>query len=251
MKRALAALALLALAGLARLPFEGTLTAEQRAAGFHSARLGLDLRARLGQTGFLAALSGCRAVVADLLCIEAHGAWERVEWGRVNWLYETATTLQPRGVFLWEMASWHMGYNASRAAREDQRLPREALRRRAERQYLEIAREYLRRGIAANPDQAKLYELLGTLERDKFGDLLAASAAYAEGARQPKAKGYLRRFAAYCLAAVPGREAEAQAQLRALYDLGPQEHLPTLLKELRRLEEKLALPPEQRIYKDR
>lgn len=251
MLRPLLALLFLAVVGLARLPVETALNAEQRAAGFHSARLGMDLRARLGQTGFMAALSGCRAVVADLLCIQAHAAWERVEWGRMNWLFETATSLQPKALFIWEMAAWHMGYNASRAAREDARWTRESQRQRAERQYLLIARGYLERGIAANPTEPKLYELLGSLERDKFHDPLAASLAYAAGAAQPGARSYLKRFAAYALAQVPGREVEAHARLRALYDLGTQEHLPTLLKELRRLEEKLGLPAEQRIYKDR
>lgn len=251
LRRSLLTLAGLLVAGVLRLPLETALTEEQRAAGFHPARVGLDLRERLGQTGFLAALSGCRAVVADLLCIQAYSAWERVEWGRMNWLFETATSLQPRALFIWEMASWHMGYNASRAAREDQALKLEAQRRRAERQYLEISRAYLQRGLVALPTEPKLYELLGTLERDKFNDPLAASVAYAQGAALPGAKGYLRRFSAYCLAQVPGREVEAHARLRALYDLGPQEHLPTLLKELRRLEEKLALPSEQRIYKER
>lgn len=251
LRRLLLALALLLLVGVVRLPFESALQAEQRAAGFHAARVGLDLRQRLGQTGFLAALSGCRAVVADLVCIEAYSAWERVEWGRLNWLFETASSLQPRALFIWEMASWHMGYNASRAAREDPRWKLEAQRRRAERQYLELSRGFLQRGIAALPNEPKLYELLGTLERDRFNDPLAASVAYGTGATLPGAKGYLRRFSAYCLAQVPGREVEAHARLRALYDLGPQEHLPTLLKELRRLEEKLALPPEQRIYKER
>ncbi len=245
----LAAFALLGIFGALRLPFETRLDAEHRAAGFRPARLGLDLRERLGQAGFLAALSGCRAVVADVLCLQASTAWERVEWGRMNWLFQTATALAPRAVFIWDMAGWHMGYNASRAAREDSRQPREALRIKAEREYLQLARDFLERGIANNPAEPRLREQLGTLLRDKLRDPLAASQAFDAAAALPGARAYLKRFAAYCLAQVPGKEREAHSRLRALYDLGPQEHLPSVLRDLKHLEEKLSLPPEQRIYK--
>ena len=47
----------------------------------------------------------------------------------------------------------------------------------------------------------------------------------------------------------PGHERQAWQRLRALYDMGPQERLPTLEKDLKEMEEKLQLPPEQRVYK--
>ncbi len=235
--------------GFARVSWETELTIAQRQAGFGGSPLGLDLRDRLGQTGFLAALSGFRGIVADILCIQAYAAWERVEWGRMNGLFQSATTLQPKSVFIWDLAGWHMAYNASRAAREDTRQPREALRIRAERQYAVIGRDFLERGLQHNPTAPVLYANLGAILRDKLGDPVAASRVFEKGARQPGAPGYLKRFAAYALAQAPGHEREAQAKLRALYDLDPKEHLPTLLRELRRLEEKLSLPAEQRIYK--
>src|SRR4029453_14832042 len=91
--------------GALRLPFEQRLTEEHRAAYFHTARLNLDLRQRLGQMGFLAALSGFRAVVADALWIEAYTAFERTEWGRMALLFDTVTSLQPRAVLFWYMSS--------------------------------------------------------------------------------------------------------------------------------------------------
>ena len=244
----LAAAGLILAFGFARLSLERDLAAAQRAAGVHPARLGLGLRERLGQAGFLAALGGFRAPLADLLVIQAYGAWERVEWGRMNALFQTATALQPRAPHLWEMASWQMAYNAARNAREDvRRQPREVLRVRAEREYFALARDYLERGLANNPGSPLLWESLGRLQLDKLRDPLAASAAYARGAELPGAPTYLKRFAAYALARVPGQERAAHSLLRKLYDLGPQEHLPTLLKEIRRLENQLDLPPGARI----
>jgi hypothetical protein len=44
-----------------------------------------------------------------------------------------------------------------------------------------------------------------------------------------------------------GREREAYDQLRALYDSGEQERLPTLIRRLKELEIKLDIPPERRL----
>ena len=44
-----------------------------------------------------------------------------------------------------------------------------------------------------------------------------------------------------------GREHEAYEHLRSLYDAGPKERLPNLIKRLKFLEDKLGIPQEQRI----
>jgi hypothetical protein len=103
---------LLLLFGTLRLPIEAALTEQHRSAYFHQARVGLDLREQIGQLGFLAALSGFRSLVADVAFIQAHVAWERTEWGRVLLLFREATILHPRSVLFWDMAAWHMAWNA-------------------------------------------------------------------------------------------------------------------------------------------
>ena len=114
--------------GAARMNFEQQVTNEHRAAYFNTARLDLDLRQQLGQMGFLAALSGFRSALADILWIQADSAWRRVEWGRMKLLMDTVTALQPRAMLFWDNAAWHMAWNASVAAFDDRRQPREALR---------------------------------------------------------------------------------------------------------------------------
>ena len=118
LRAALLALALVVCFGFARLPLENHLARAQRAAGFGTVPLGLGLREQVGQLGFLAALSGFRALVADLVWLEAHAAWERVEYGRVNLLCGTATTLEPRNVDFWDQSAWHMAWNAAARARD-------------------------------------------------------------------------------------------------------------------------------------
>ena len=235
--------------GVARLPVETRLTAEHRAAYFGTVKLNLALREKIGQLGFLAALSGFRTLLADLIWIEAHTVWQRVEYGRMNLLLGTVTTLAPRNVNFWDMSSWHMAYNASVAAMEDRKQPKIALRLKAQREYFLLGKDYAERGIANNPEAYVLHQSLGNIYKNKLGDHLAASAEFAKAAAFPHAPTYEKRFAAYEMSAVPGREREAWQMLRKLYDMGPQERLPTLEKDLKTMEEKLNLPPEQRVYK--
>ena len=233
--------------GAVRLPIEGHLSAEHRALHFQAVEFTLDLREQIGQLGFVAALSGFRSLVADVLFIQAHVAWEETEWGRVLLLFRQATTLQPRSILFWDMAAWHMAWNASAAALHDEKQPRQALRIKTQREYFALGKDFLERGIRNNPDKPQLYESLARLYQDKYHDHAHASEYFAKAAELPGAPSYEKRFAAYELSYVEGRETEAYAKLRRLYDMGPQEHLPTLLARLRFLEDKLQIPGGQRI----
>ena len=145
------------------------------------------------------------------------------------------------------MAAWHMAWNASAAARRDERQPRQALRVKAEREYFDIGKDFLERGIRNNPDKPQLYESLARLYQMKYNDHLHAAEYYAKAAALPGAPSYDKRFAAYELSYCDGKEAEAYAQLRRIYELGEKEYLPTLIARLKALEEKLHIPPENRI----
>ena len=110
--RALGILLLLAW-GIAKFPVEARL--EQR---MQDARLGgfkptASLRQQAGQAGFIAALGGLRAAVADMLWIRAHVAWQDVQYGRMKLLFDTCTAMQPRRVNFWDIAAWHMAWNGS------------------------------------------------------------------------------------------------------------------------------------------
>lgn len=240
-------LSLLLVFGTLRLSIEPSLSEKNRGAHFHQAPVGLDLREQIGQLGFLAALSGFRSLVADLVFIQAHVAWEHTEWGRVLLLFREATTLQPRSVLFWDMAAWHMAWNASVAARHNSFQPSDALRRKAQREYFTLGKDFLERGIRNNPDRPELYESLARLHKEKLNDHLAAARLFAHAAALPGAPERDKRFAAYELSFALGHEREAHTALRSLYDLGKQERLPTLLKRLKYLEQKLNLPLDQRI----
>src|SRR5438105_13035082 len=98
-----------------------------------------------------------------------------------------------------------------------------------------------------NPDKPQLYEPLAWLYRDKFGDHARASEFFAKAAALPGAPSYDKRFSTYELSYCEGREREAYERLRKLYDAGEKERLPTLIKRLKVLEEKLNIAQDQRI----
>jgi hypothetical protein len=247
LRRLAIALVILLGFGAAKLPLEHKLFAEHQRLHFRQVEFNLNLREQIGQLGFVAALSGFRSLVADVLFIRAHVAWERTEWGRVLLLFRHATTLQPRSVLFWDMAAWHMGWNASVAALNDPTQPRQALRIKAQREYFALGKDFLERGIRNNPEKPQLYESLARLYKDKYGDHARASEYFAKAAALPGAPSYDRRFAAYELSYTEGREREAYEELRRLYDMGENERLPTLLNRLKFLENKLNIPPDQRI----
>jgi tetratricopeptide (TPR) repeat protein len=247
MIRLVLALAGLLLFGAIRLPVEERLMKQHQRERLRGVEFNLDLREKLGQLGFIAALSGFRAAVADVLFIQAHVAWEQTEWGRVLLLFRQVTTLQPRAILFWDMAAWHMAWNASVAAINDRTQPRQALRVKAQREYFALGKDFLERGIKNNPDKPQLYETLARLYKDKYNDHARASEYYAKAAALPGAMSYVKRFAAYELSYCEGRERDAYQRLRQLYDMGQNERLPTLITRLKFLEEKLGVPPEQRI----
>src|SRR5207253_7907554 len=116
------------------------------------AALSIDLREQLGQSAVIAVLGGFRSVMADLLFIDAYSAWERTDWTYLLLRLRQATELQPRAILFWEMAGWHMAWNAGTAALEDDsKSP--AARHRLQHDYLELGKDFLVRGIAHNPEK--------------------------------------------------------------------------------------------------
>ena len=247
MRRALLVVAAILVFGLLKLPAERAVGVERRGSLSADPVLNLDLREKLGQLSFVAALSGFRAVLADFLFIQAHVAWEQTEWGRVLFLFRQVTTLQPHVPLFWETAAWHMAWNASAAAINDPTQPRQTLRVKAQRDYFELGKDFLERGIKNNPRNPKLYESMAMLYRDKYNDHARASEFYRKAADCPGAPDYDKRFSAYELSYCDGWEPQAYLQLRRLYDEGERERLPTLIRRLKYLEEKLNVPKEQRI----
>jgi hypothetical protein len=225
---------------------EARMHEQARRAGFHLADVRLDLRERLGQAGFIGALSGFRALVADVIWLEAWTAWSRMEWVRLKVQLEAVTRLQPRCILFWTSSAWHMTHNAAGAMLLDERMA-EGARRRAEREYQRFGESFLRRGLGYNPESPELWTALADLYANKYRDPEQAYALYLEASRRPGSFRFVERFAYFQLAKVRGRERDAYENLRRLYLEDEDNRKPTLLRELGRLERELNIPEVERV----
>lgn len=242
-KSAILALALLAFGAL-RLPFEAGLSRELRTAGLFQQQLEISTRERIGQTSTAVALGGLRTLVATFLNLRAFTFFTEQRWSDVADTFDTIVDLAPRTRYYWETGSWHLAYNAASYYMNDSKLP--PLRRReAWRSSITRGRAFLERGIRNNPGDWSLHASLGTLLsdpnkfpafRDHNASFLAAADAYQKAAATGNALSYVRRFHFYAMARVDGKEAEALAMARALYEEGIQNRTPTLLTLLLVLE---------------
>lgn len=186
--------------GALKVPWENRMTREQRLAtmGF-SGPSTIALREKLGQSMALAALGGFRGLAANALMLQAHGAWEEQQWVRVRSALEMATLLQPRVALFWDLASWHLAWNAAVAAERYSGEPSETRRRIEARKWVEAGRSLLERGTKAVPEKALLFQRLGDLYWQRLADYQAAAVCYREALAKGDAPPYLERFVGYAL----------------------------------------------------
>jgi hypothetical protein len=142
-----------------------------------------------------------------------------------------------------------MAWNAAAHVQlHDKTICDEFQREREIRKYWKLGEDYLMHGIENNPDSWLLYERLGGFYRDKVKDPCKAAWAYGEAAKRPGHLEFVRRFHAMYLSECPGHEQEGYEKLLKLYKEGEKEWLPGLLTSIRKVEEKLGIPKEQRLY---
>jgi hypothetical protein len=233
--------------GIIKFPIEARLERRMQDARLGGFKLTASLRQQAGQAGFIAALGGLRAAVADMLWIRAHVAWQQeVQYGRMKLLFDTCTAMQPRRVHFWDISAWHMAWNG--AAHIQNHEPDPVARKAQMQEFFKLGEDFLLRGIENNPDSWELYDRLGALYREKFKDMAKAAAAWEEASKRPGHLDYTRRFAAYYLADVPGREREAYEKLMALFRESEHEWLLTLFRQIQKLEVRLDIPDDERIY---
>ncbi len=221
--------------GAARLPFEAGLAQELRAANLTPSKLEIGTRDKIGQTSTAVALGGLRTLVATFMNLRAFSFFEEQKWNEVADTYDMIVDLAPRTTYYWDAGYSHSAYNAASYYINDSKLP--PLRRKeAWRASILRGRAFLERGTRNNPDSWTLWANLGFLLSDSnkfqaFPDFdqtfTEAAAAYRRAADTGKALEYVARSEFYALARVSGREKDALALGRLLYQT-PRNQTPTL-----------------------
>ncbi|MEP4077506.1 tetratricopeptide repeat protein [Haloferula sp.] len=216
--RLTAAASVMVVAGIARMPFEQSLTEDLREQGMLSKPLNIETRKKVGQGFWAVSLGGLRTLVATVLNLRAFAFFENQQWTQLSDTYETVVQLAPNTEYYWDTASWHMAYNAAAYYQTASKLPE--LRRRAEwRQWVEKGTAFLEEGAEQNPDSWYLWSRLGWIYADpnKLVDYEKSAAAYKKSIASGNALPYIRNAAAYAVARIPGRESEALEMIRDLH----------------------------------
>ncbi len=204
---------------------EKDLTRELRSHDLIPARVNLEAREKLGQTGYAVALGGLRSLIAALINLKtfnSHYAYQ--EWYELEKNYELITSLSPHVSYYWEAAFWHMGYNAYSDYRDKPGIP--PLRRKhIQKQFFHKATSFAHKGIRLNPENWRLWRELGLLygNDNKLPDYQKSADAYQQALEIPGSPQYLKRAQLYSLIKLPEKQKEAWKLLQSIKSTDPRQ----------------------------
>ena len=254
LRRAALVALLLGLWAPLKIVWEQRIAHEQDFLRYHGAPMTRQLRDELGQGLPIGVLSGMRSVVADLVWLNVATAWMNEEWFRMGAYINLCTALQPRASVFWDMGGWQLAWNASIAVLQDRTQPNELRRLKASRFWVDRGLEVYKRGIENNPAYWRLWSDTGLLYQQRLKDYRSAAAYYQKAGELPNAPVYLERFPAIMYGLVGDDRAE-YAAWRALWErLTPQQRemkqhwKEKIESNIRRLEQKLFIPQEKRVF---
>jgi hypothetical protein len=232
------------------LPLDRQIHADRQQLKYGGLRVTRAIRDRVGQEGAIALLAGFRGIVADFIWIQGHSRWEKKQWLQQYNDMQMVVFLQPQSTLFWDVGAWHMAYNIGYAERVDTNNYTVAQGLKRERVWHDRARDFLKRGIENIPHRYDLYFKLGWLYWHKYKDAASAAREFQRAAQFPEAPSYVGRMYA--------RAVEQAGDVGAAYEywrrLWFQDHeksqqlWPVVEREVRRLEEQLQVPAEQRVF---
>lgn len=240
-------LTILVAGGTALQPLSRRLAAQEAAEHLRTEQsAALTERDALGEQLSFFLLGGLRSLAAEIMVLDATTAWVKRDWPLVERRWQMATTLNPARQNYWVSAARDMAVNAAAHAINNEQLD-DRERVALSKTYFDRGVRFLKDGMARHPESALLYLNLGDTYADlnRFPSFAQAADAY-HRARQLGASGLYRRQEFYNLCRIRGREQEAWDLGRELYK-SPTQRVPSLLCLLFVLQQKLNVPPEQRL----
>ena len=170
-------------------------------------------------------------------------------------LINLCTSLQPRSITFWDYGGWQLAWNVSIAAEWDAALEKNPLRRMHDsRFWIYRGIDVFKRGIENNPQSYQLWERMALCYSQRLKDYKSAASYYREAAIQPGAPVYLERFEAYMYEDAHDDADAYDAWKRLWYRLTPaqreeKQHWKEKIEaHIRSLENRLAIPPEKRVF---
>lgn len=235
----------LALGGLLLQPLEQQAHRHELEVGLQLPPAPADSKDALNRQLSFFAMGGLRTLAAEILAMDATGAWLVQDWPRARKRWEQITTLCPNRPSYWSRAARDMAKNAVAHVYGMKDIS-EHERATLVREYLDAAEQFYLQGLAANPhsvllqlDLAGFYEDLA--RRPQFAK---AVEAYRKALTMGASDMY-QRWVFYNLCRIRGREREAWEMGRQLFR-SPRHHTPSVRCLLFALQHKLAIPQDER-----
>ena len=199
----------LALAGLAKAPFDERLESNMKERNLLPKPIELDTWEELGQTSLAIALGGLRSAITPILNIGATVDWENQEWYELEQKYRTITTLQPQTRYYWTTAAWHL-YSNAYADYEDRYDIPDGSRAELQKDFFNKGIGFLERSVEENPEDWMLWKELGQALSQYWRpqDLPRSAEAYRKAHDLGGNLQSLRQNF-YVLSRLPGREQDA------------------------------------------
>lgn len=232
--------------GMVRMPLQNHILEQEKAEGLLQEPLHLDSSDYLEQQLAMVSLGGLRSLVAAFLSMEAFDCFLTSDWTNLERRYKQVTALAPHSDFYWDTGAWHLGSNASSDYLDNKMLsPME--RREGFNKYIRKGRDFLRKGLQANPDSWFLYNALGNMLSDTYRqpDFEQAAEAFRQ-AREHGASYLTARKEFYALARVPSKAKEALELGKELFK-DPRNRTPSMVTNIFALENRLHVPEKDRI----
>ncbi len=211
-----------------------------------------SLEGSLGEGLTFGVFGGFRSVIADFLWLDAYGYWEQQDLPQTQKLIDVVTTVDPRPLYFWingariiayDMPQWRLD-----AARESLS---ESDVRRIDREQSRAALDLLERGLAVHPGNPFLLIEVANIHLRRLGEVAAAADYYRQAAEAPGAPFYAARIHAVLLEQL-GRLQDAYDWLCRLYPTLPADNpladVDYVLQRIRRLEDRLNVPPSRRFH---
>ena len=254
LRRAVLVALLLGLWAPCKIAWEQRIAREQDMLRYKGVSMSRQLRDDLGQGLTIGVLSGMRSVVADFVWLNVTMAWENQEWFKMGGFINLCTVLQPRCPTFWDVGGWHLAWNASVGATQDLRQPNPLRRLKASRFWIDRGLDVYKRGIENNPENWRLWADTGLLYQQRLSDYHNAASYYEQAALRPNCPVFYERFPAI-MYGMAGDDQAAYEAWRALWErLTPQEReqkqhwKEKIESNIRRLEQKLSIPKEKRVF---
>ncbi len=167
LKNVIVILIVLAITGWSRMPIEQQLAEDLHELKLVPPRLSLEDRSRLKQKAFIATYGSLRPTIAAFMSSATTRPHSNQEWDKVEDSFEEILLLDPYNFHYWDMASWHMAYNAAIDKKSDESLT-EVARNRVFERYIQKGKDIIDRGIEINPDDWRFQNLKANLEGNRF-----------------------------------------------------------------------------------